>query len=516
MRLCLNIVWYLGQCGCGFGGRQSQDTQDTMMLSLLILGVTLLHVSDAAVGQFSLPVPWSYQCDRSNTSHLTTTHVVPNICRKVSNSKAETVQSLMACKMTCDPAGVIWPAPSGHLSLSSDLLHFLPDKLQVTAVIAPSEAVSNMINEFTENVFREYLYMMSPEYEGGFKNPFSASSFRLHEGSVHVSVKVEDDDVSLTTETDESYKLTIRKAVADDPGVKNNNVIVLINAKTYFGARHALETLSQMIGYDDLSDTLMIYTEAKVEDSPSFKHRGVLLDTSRNFMTVDVIKKIIRGMSYDKLNVFHWHITDTHSFPFYSRRVPQLTLHGAYSPRKVYTPEDIRDIVKYAKLRGVRVLPEFDAPAHVGNGWQFGESEGLGRLAVCVNQEPWQDYCVEPPCGQINPVNDNVYKVLGKLYQDFMELFEADMFHMGGDEVNLNCWNTTQEIKEYLKKEGKEGNEEDLLGLWETFQNKAADKVYKAAGKKLPLILWTNSLTEKVNKIFSFAQFHNCPMTCLF
>ena len=105
---------------------------------------------------------------------------------------------------------------------------------------------------------------------------------------------------------------------------------------------------------------------------------------------------------------------------------------------------------------------------------------------------------MEPPCGQINPVNENVYEVLDKLYQDFFELFETDMFHMGGDEVNLNCWNTTEEFKEYLKKEGKEGNEEDLLGLWEICQNKAADKVFKAAGKQLTLILWTNSLTEKV------------------
>ena len=54
--------------------------------------------------------------------------------------------------------------------------------------------------------------------------------------------------------------------------------------------------------------------------------------------------------------------------------------------RKVYTPEIIRDIVEYARVRGVRVLPELDAPAHVGNGWQFGEREGMGRLALCVNQ----------------------------------------------------------------------------------------------------------------------------------
>ena len=76
---------------------------------------------------------------------------------------------------------------------------------------------------------------------------------------------------------------------------------------------------------------------------------SILMEFS--FFVVQVIKQIISGMSYDKLNVFHWHITDTHSFPFYSRRVPQLTMHGAYSPRQVYTPEDVRDIVEYARLR---------------------------------------------------------------------------------------------------------------------------------------------------------------------
>jgi len=464
------------------------------MILWLSLLLTVQFIS-AEVGRYSLPAPWSYVCDKSNSSYQTTGHVVPFKCVKTPSTQASVVQSLSACKMTCDPQGVIWPTPTTRLSLSQELINFLPQNLKVTKVVAPSESVSNMINQAVD-VFREYLYLMSPEYQGGYKNPFPESSF-LSGGSVHVSIKVEKDDLSLTTSTDESYQLIIQKAIVDDPGSKGDSVIVSINANTYFGARHALETLSQMIGYDDLSDTLLIYKNAQIQDTPKFAHRGVLLDTSRNFMTKEVIKKIIRGMSYDKLNVFHWHITDTHSFPLYSRRVPQLTLHGAYSPRKVYTPEDVKEIINYAKIRGVRVLPEFDAPAHVGNGWQWGEAEGKGRLAVCVNQEPWQDYCVEPPCGQINPVNENVYEVLDKLYQDFFELFETDMFHMGGDEVNMNCWNTTTEIKEYLRKQGKSGTEEDLLAIWEMFQSKAAEKVYKAAGKKLPLILWTNSLTEK-------------------
>jgi len=92
-------------------------------------------------------------------------------------------------------------------------------------------------------------------------------------------------------------------------------------------------------------------------------------------------------MSFNKLNVLHWHITDTHSFPFYSKRVPEMVAYGAYSPYQVYYPEDVIELVKYARVRGVRIVPELDTPAHVGNGWQWAEKDGKGRMAVCVNQE---------------------------------------------------------------------------------------------------------------------------------
>ena len=74
------------------------------------------------------------------------------------------------------------------------------------------------------------------------------------------------------------------------------------------------------------------------------------------------------------------------------------------------------------QVRGVRVLPELDAPAHSGNGYQWGEEEGLGKLAVCVNRDPWEKYCVEPPCGQMNLANPNLYDVVevssGELERD--------------------------------------------------------------------------------------------------
>lgn len=86
-------------------------------------------------------------------------------------------------------------------------------------------------------------------------------------------------------------------------------------------------------------------------------------------------------------------------------------------------------IVQFARVRGIRVLPEFDAPAHVGEGWQ------RSGLLECFNFEPWSAYCVEPPCGQLNPTKPELYDVLEDIYTDMIELFEPDLFHMGGDEV---------------------------------------------------------------------------------
>lgn len=126
---------------------------------------------------------------------------------------------------------------------------------------------------------------------------------------------------------------------------------------------------------------------------------------SRHFFIKSFSKGIVDAMSYNKLNVFHWHITDTHSFPLHLKSVPELARYGAYSPEKTYSAKDVADLVNYARVRGVKVMPEFDAPAHVGNGWQFAEQNHpeWGKLAVCVNQEEWQDFCVEPPCGQVSP-----------------------------------------------------------------------------------------------------------------
>ena len=108
-------------------------------------------------------------------------------------------------------------------------------------------------------------------------------------------------------------------------------------------------------------------------------------------------------MSYNKLNILHWHITDTHSFPLHLENLPELAKYGAYSASKTYYKNEVQDLIQYAKIRGVRIIPEFDAPAHVGSGWQqFNENNtDWGNIILCYENEEWNTFCAEPPCGQV-------------------------------------------------------------------------------------------------------------------
>jgi N-acetyl-beta-hexosaminidase len=96
-----------------------------------------------------------------------------------------------------------------------------------------------------------------------------------------------------------------------------------------------LETLNQLITYDDVTDGLVIMRDANITDSPAFPFRSLALDTSRNYFSVASIKRTIDGMAASKLNTFHWHLTDSHSFPFQSQTYPQLSQYGAYTPHQV-------------------------------------------------------------------------------------------------------------------------------------------------------------------------------------
>jgi hexosaminidase len=298
--------------------------------------------------------------------------------------------------------------------------------------------------------------------------------------SVLVAIIAESDEMTFNYDTFEGYKLMIFEGASDE-------VHVYISARNFYGTRHALETLSQLIVFDEHENALVILAQAEISDEPKFKHRGFSMDTSRTFFPVDVLKRTINGLAMVKLNTFHWHITDAQSFPFEVKSRPELAKYGAYSPDKVYTASDVRDVVEYARARGVRVIPELDAPAHMGEGWK---ESGLTKCYKDPElRAQWR--------GQIDPTNDEVYEILADVYREMVDAFEPTFFHMGGDEVNITCWNTSATITEWMTARGMDRTVDGFMQLWIHFQRNALEKLDSVSDRELPLILWTSSLTKE-------------------
>lgn len=449
-----------------------------LLINLLIISASLKYSECSA----DTNVQWNWYCNQDRQ------------CIRIDPIKASTVtnpvfSSYSLCHLICDKYASLWPKPTNVHFLSKKYVEINPNNIEFD-LKTPDKPTNFYLTKVTD------LFMDDVREKCDEK-------CILPNRRVLVDVRVTDTDVSLNLDTKENYLLNISS--------KNDNadtIDILIEAPTVFGARHAVQTLAQLMVIDFPSPTidnpnprgLNMIIGAAIADKPFYPHRGLLLDSSRNYLSLDTIKRHIQAMGMNKLNVLHWHITDSQSFPFVSNSVPEMNDYGAYSKSQIYTSEDLTHLMHYARLRGVRILLELDGPAHAGNGWQWGPEANLGNLALCVNEPDWRKSCGQPPCGQLNPINKNVYAVLGKLYRDMMEAVEWEdggMFHMGGDEVFFPCWNNTQEVVNYLHDHGRGTNLEDFLFLWGEFQRQASMAFDdQAKHNRTKFIMWSSALTE--------------------
>uniref|UniRef100_A0A182LTR5 beta-N-acetylhexosaminidase n=1 Tax=Anopheles culicifacies TaxID=139723 RepID=A0A182LTR5_9DIPT len=213
----------------------------------------------------------------------------------------------------------------------------------------------------------------------------------------------------------------------------------LLSSYSVWGMLRALESFSQMVVLSDDGSMLRI-NSTTIYDGPRFSHRGLLVDTSRHFIDTCTLVKILDGMAYNKLNVFHWHIVDDHSFPYESRTFPELSQQGAYHPSMVYTQADIAHIIEEATLRGIRVMPEFDTPGHTRS-WGISHPE---LLTECYDQ-------YRGKLGPMDPTRESTYTFLSNLFREVIEVFPDRYVHLGGDEVGFECWASNPNILEYMK-----------------------------------------------------------------
>lgn len=410
---------------------------------------------------------------------------VGGFCQKkrITDGTRATAVGLNTCQLVCNPYAGIWPRPNSVQMSTKTLRQVDLSKMWVTArnYGTIQDLIQGATRRFTANA------------------QLRASERDMRAGGSQVQVELVIENTSqrrLTLETDESYRLI----VATD----GDTINVQIEANNYFGARHGLETLSQILVYDNVQNQMNIPMNLIITDGPKYKFRGLSLDTARSYMSLDSIKRTLDGLAATKMNTLHWHMTDSHSFPFVSKSRPQMSKIGAYSSDKVYTPENMKEVVEYARVRGIRILMEYDGPAHVGEGWQEYGDEYL----VCFNKKPWRSYCAEPPCGQLNPTKDGMYDVLSDIYKDIVDYFDLDMFHMGGDEVAVPCWESVPSITEWMDANGFVNENEDwsevdgnpkYMKLWAHFQSNALARFDEHTDEKLPIVLWSSHFTTAAN-----------------
>jgi hexosaminidase len=305
--------------------------------------------------------------------------------------------------------------------------------------------------------------------------------------SIEVNINIESD----TTQSSEAYKIKCNNAIIDLVAYKNN------------GVYNGVQTIDQLFPNYSENEKL---TNCLINDYPKYGWRGLMLDVSRHFFTVDEVKSYIDLMSRYKFNVFHWHLTDDEGWRVEIKSLPKLTEIGAWRAERTgkfrtreapnasepktyggfYTQEQIKEVVAYAQQRHITIVPEIDVPGHsmallaaypelstkkepklVSCGFKFSEWYGEGKFKMLVENT-------------LNPSDEKVYEVLDKIYGEVATLFPSEYIHVGGDEAYHGYWEADKNCKEFMDCY----NLKNSLELQSYFM-KRVEKIVSSKGKKM-------------------------------
>jgi hexosaminidase len=219
-----------------------------------------------------------------------------------------------------------------------------------------------------------------------------------------------------------------------------NSTHATISAATPLGAMHGLQTFLQLV---TITSEGFAAPSVVIDDTPRFAWRGLMIDAGRHFQPLDVIRRNLDGMEAVKMNVFHWHLSEDQGFRAESKIYPDLT--GKGSNGLFYTQAEMRDIVAYARDRGIRVVPEFDMPCHT-TAWFAGYPDLASGKGPYPIETKWGVF--DPA---MDPTRESTFEFIDRFIGEMTTIFPDEYFHVGGDECDGKEWDRNPRVKEFMR-----------------------------------------------------------------
>jgi len=255
---------------------------------------------------------------------------------------------------------------------------------------------------------------------------------------------------------------------------------ISLKANTKAGLFYGLQSLIQCLPAIRTNEPLQV-SSMDIVDYPRFSWRGMMLDVSRHFYSVDAIKEFIDLLALYKMNVFHWHLTDNEGWRLEIKKYPKLTSIGAWrneipgsiiykldSTYKVpltgkpyryggfYTQEQAKEVVAYAKSKNITVIPEIEMPGHSGAALTaYPQFSCFQHQQETPNSTLWNGV-VDPMKINLNYCagNDSAFLFLEDVLMEVMKIFPSEYIHIGGDEVEKTYWENCPKCQQRIKDEG--------------------------------------------------------------
>lgn len=301
----------------------------------------------------------------------------------------------------------------------------------------------------------EFVFVLDKQLR--FNAPFIASNFIKQ---THKSPKIFFDHTVEKPTVEINIKQWMR-IPKEGYHLKITQKKIVIEGKTTEGVLNGYQTFLQILSSKEIEKgALPLVT---IKDYPTLEWRGMMLDVSRQFFDKEKVKQYIDWLAAHKINIFHWHLTDDNGWRLEIKSMPNLTTKGAWrGPGEVllpsygsgnkryggfYTQEDIKEVVKFAKERGVSILPEIEIPGH--SRAVIGSYPEMG----CKTTE--QSKSIQ---GEINNVwcvgREENYVALEGIINEMIDLFPFEYIHVAGDEVNTSTWNHCSKCKTLMQQQG--------------------------------------------------------------